>query len=786
MRRLAVAVALAVAIALVPGMGARVARAATPPAKVVIIVGPVGALTADYIAWGRETAAEARRYTSNVIEIYSPKATWARVAPALQGANLVLYLGHGNGWPSRYRTTPWPQSMNGLGLNPTAGTDNTTVQYWGEYYLATGVRLAPNAVVILSRLCYASGNSEPGLPEGTPAVAEQRVDNFAAGWLQTGARAVIADGHQDPVDYVHALFTTTSTVDTIWSRSSHAKGHAYSVGSVRTPGAVLRMDPDLAQSGYYRSIAGWPAVSSTLVVRTAYPPSTAAPAALTVPGAAAVGPAAAGLFPDAALTPNPDGTPPATLVAGTVVRLTSSAPALADGTAVLGVATLDGLTTGYMRGPDLVPRDSVGPAAWWMQTGTSQLSPNGDGWGDTVTLFGRLSEPAAAWKLEVRDAGGTAVATLKGTGQDVKATWTGLAGSAALPEGGYTWDLSATDPLGNAGPDATGSLTIDLAAPTGALAAAPATAPATALPSTGAASTDPPLVITPNGDGAGDVASLPYTTSEPGYVDIRVANATGTTVRSRTFVTPSGAGTATWDGGNYLGAAVPDGTYTLTATPRDFAGNRGPAVTRSVIVYTTIASFTTSSSLFYPQDHDALAPSILTTFVLKRAATVTYVVTNAAGAVVLSRFVGRALAAGTYAFAWKGLDQTGATLPAGAYALRLSATDGTASMGLVRSVTADAFRITTSATTAAPATRGRTLTVTAVTAEPLTTALPVMWLVEPGITPWSVRMAKISATTYRATVTLRSGGPAGTLRFSVSAVDTARGRNTSVRSVILK
>ena len=54
--------------------------------------------------------------------------------------------------------------------------------------IAESIRLAPNAVVLNHHLCYASGNSEPGLSEGTMAIAKQRVDNFAAGFVVAGLR----------------------------------------------------------------------------------------------------------------------------------------------------------------------------------------------------------------------------------------------------------------------------------------------------------------------------------------------------------------------------------------------------------------------------------------------------------------------------------------------------------------------------------------------------------------------------------------------------------------------
>ena len=102
-------------------------------------------------------------------EVYSPNATWPAVRKALKGASLVIYMGHGNGYPSRYRDSLYPPTQNGFGLNPQAGTnDDTSHQYFGESQGRERSSSRPDAVVLLNHLCYASGLSEPGLARGHP------------------------------------------------------------------------------------------------------------------------------------------------------------------------------------------------------------------------------------------------------------------------------------------------------------------------------------------------------------------------------------------------------------------------------------------------------------------------------------------------------------------------------------------------------------------------------------------------------------------------------------------
>jgi len=223
--------------------------------KVVIVVGPVGSNTASYRDSARTYAAAARSYGANVVEIYSPYATWSRVKTALQGANVLIYLGHGNGWPSPY--APFQTyTKDGLGLNATSGNGNYNHKYWGEYYLARDIRMAPNAVVILNRLCYASGNSEWGAANPTKSTAIKRVDNYGAGFLRTNAKAVFAEGLKSIKYVLYGLFKTNLTMNAILRTAPGWDGrYDFTFSSSRTSGMSGYMDPN-GYSHYYRSLIG--------------------------------------------------------------------------------------------------------------------------------------------------------------------------------------------------------------------------------------------------------------------------------------------------------------------------------------------------------------------------------------------------------------------------------------------------------------------------------------------------------------------------------------------------
>ena len=125
------------------------------------IVGPSNE-TEQNLKDGEEFAQRAEKYGMVVRRVYHPHATWANVVANIQGANLVAYFGHGNGWPSPYG--PFQErTKNGLGLDSYDGAPTTDMRYYGAALIRRHVELAPNAIVALNHLCYSAGNGEPGM-----------------------------------------------------------------------------------------------------------------------------------------------------------------------------------------------------------------------------------------------------------------------------------------------------------------------------------------------------------------------------------------------------------------------------------------------------------------------------------------------------------------------------------------------------------------------------------------------------------------------------------------------
>lgn len=242
------------------------ALGATRAPQAVVIVGPSSESTGEFLAEGRLYANEAEGAGMRVTRIFHPRATWARVRPALQGANLVVYyFGHGNGWPSAY--APFQEgTKNGFALNRYEGASGYAHFYYGGDVIRKKVRLAENAIVILYRACYAAGNGEDWHRVPSQRVALKRVDDFAAAFLHRNVRAsvVMAFRTKQWVNVAAALMRPGRTMNQIfripsakpgWRMSGWMGRHDIYRQSQRSPGALIHLDAH-ATAGYSRAITG--------------------------------------------------------------------------------------------------------------------------------------------------------------------------------------------------------------------------------------------------------------------------------------------------------------------------------------------------------------------------------------------------------------------------------------------------------------------------------------------------------------------------------------------------
>jgi len=747
------AAALAVALVTALAVASPAAAVQTSTAKVVIVVGATQGTTPTYRTYADAAYAEAIKYTANVTKVYSPNATWTKVKAAAKGANILIYFGHGNGWPSPYTYDPTYTTKDGMGLNADLNGDGKLTdyenKYYGEPYMAQ-LALAPNAIVLLHNLCYASGNSEPGGTAPTVSVARQRIDNYAAGFLKGGARAVIADGHMGPANYLHGLFTTGQSIFDLWRSMPNYHGHLSSFVSSRSPGYIDYSDPDNATSGYYRSLVVQPGMTTTAVTN-AVGDTGLDPTSLAVPGRASVEPPTAPLYASAMLTV--DETSLIDLPEGTRLKTIATAvPAAGTTPAVIQVQGLDDSSiAGYISAADLAPRDSRAPVLIGIDAGAGRFSPNKDGRSDQQVLTGIFSE-TVDWTVEIKDGSGAVLDTTPGHGSTFSVTWDGLVDGVAVPDGTYTWTARGTDAWQNGTASGSGTIVVD-----------------TIGPDVSAISPDGSTigVFSPNGDGVADTIATSVSAPEAGSIAGWVTDAADSTVRSWTATSVAGANTLTWDGKAGDGTFVPDGEYTLHFAARDRVGNQGAAMSRVVRAVGLLGAVKASARVFYPQDFDRFAPTVNLLFSVARPSTVMWTIRSAAGSVVVTHLADAKVAAGTQTWAWDGRTETGVLLPPGIYTSTVSASDGTWSNSQSVNVEMHAFAIVTSTT--APR-RGHSITVTVTSAEPLSGGIHLA-VSQPGKTTYAVTMTKLDSRTWRASFTVKTGGSAGTLRLKAYGTD---------------
>ena len=160
---------------------------------------------------------------------------------AVKGASIVIYFGHGNGWPSPYTYDPKYATKDGFGLNATAGNGDYNNKYYGEPYVSTLAprpeRRRPPEPPVLRLGQLRAGRRGPE-PAPRPASA-----STTSGRLPQGRPdAVIADGHGGPEPYIRALFTTHATIEDVWRSAPNFHGHVKSVP----------LDPDPGRHGLHR------------------------------------------------------------------------------------------------------------------------------------------------------------------------------------------------------------------------------------------------------------------------------------------------------------------------------------------------------------------------------------------------------------------------------------------------------------------------------------------------------------------------------------------------------
>ncbi len=102
--RLALILGLAFALAVTTVLSPSPVLGGAAGQKVAIIVGPVGggSIQSNYLNRGEQIAQSVEARGGTAVRVFSPNATWANVLAAVNGANIIVYIGHGSGFPNPY------------------------------------------------------------------------------------------------------------------------------------------------------------------------------------------------------------------------------------------------------------------------------------------------------------------------------------------------------------------------------------------------------------------------------------------------------------------------------------------------------------------------------------------------------------------------------------------------------------------------------------------------------------------------------------------------------------
>ena len=238
--------------------------------------------------------------------------------------------------------------------------------------------------------------------------------------------------------------------------------------------------------------------------------------------------------------------------------------------------------------------------------------------GGLVHFTARLSQ-RTAWVVTVKDQNKVVVASGSGIGGTVDWTWD----ATAAPSGLYSWTMTAPQ----------------IRSATGTIGTAPAPLALQKLKLA-------PALVTPNGDGRGDAATLSYRLTAPALVTATVLDSLGDTVQTLfSQRKPAGAQTFVWSG-----VSLPDGRYRFVLAAKD---DRGAQVesTRPLSVDRTLASFVASAPAISPNG-DGRLDGLDFSFRLNAAAHVQLRILRA-GALVATPFEGD-LQAGAQRLPWDG------------------------------------------------------------------------------------------------------------------------------------
>jgi flagellar hook assembly protein FlgD/outer membrane protein OmpA-like peptidoglycan-associated protein len=229
----------------------------------------------------------------------------------------------------------------------------------------------------------------------------------------------------------------------------------------------------------------------------------------------------------------------------------------------------------------------------FIATDLRSFSPNGDGIKDTINLIPTIQETSGilTWKIEIFNlgtagaAGAVAVRSFEGRDQAPSSTvWNGRTNAGTLaPDGNYVARLDLEYRSGNRPTSLSMAFNLRTAPPQGDISV-------------------PYYIFAPNGNGNRDTLPVRVTTEGNDEWNLVVSSGDNTAVRSWNWTGRAPAVSIVWDGKDEAGNVVNDGTYNITLSSTDDAGNSARKNINNIIVDANVPK------IFLTASAQAIAP----------------------------------------------------------------------------------------------------------------------------------------------------------------------------------
>jgi len=165
--------------------------------KAIIIVGPVEDHTKKFIDEQKTTALYLKNLGVQVFEFYHPNAKWADISKASEGANILVYAGHGS-----------------------VSVFCVTNQIVESEKIISDLKLHKNALVILNHACESAGASAADMKEINQIEALRRVGDYAKTFVSTNGGAYYANNYDYTVVPFLESFFKRQSIKTIYTREA--------------------------------------------------------------------------------------------------------------------------------------------------------------------------------------------------------------------------------------------------------------------------------------------------------------------------------------------------------------------------------------------------------------------------------------------------------------------------------------------------------------------------------------------------------------------------------------